>query len=52
MKNPVTTTFEWVMHVTEKRYDAARGWEYQVKEPDGIGYGNGSWIAEKDLKDA
>lgn len=41
------------MIVTARKYDATKEeWEYQLKNGDGIEYGNGSWVTEDDLKDA
>ena len=41
-----------MMEVTAKRKDAAGGWEYQLKDTNGFGYGNGTWVAQKELRDA
>ena len=41
-----------MMFITAKRNDAAAGWEYQLKDTNGVGYRNGTWVAQEELRDA
>ena len=40
------------MYVIEKRNDVTHGWEYRLKDTNGIEYGVERWVLEKDLKEA
>ncbi|KAL8801500.1 MAG: hypothetical protein Q9182_004403 [Xanthomendoza sp. 2 TL-2023] len=52
MKNPAKDTFEWHMTVVEARYDKDKlSWEYKVKDTKGTLYKEGTWVAEKELRD-
>ena len=44
--------YQIMMFVTAVHNDAAQGWEYQLKDTKGDSYRGGTWVAEKDLRDA